>query len=62
MLPEDGLAATAFSADVPYREIANKDILATEMMLDIGSKAIDSYQRALKEARTVLWEWAYGRI
>ena len=60
MLPEDGLAATAFSADVPYREIANKDILATEMMLDIGPKAIDSYQQALKEVRTVLWNGPMG--
>ena len=60
MLPEDGLAATAFSADVPYREISNKDILATEMMLDIGPKAIDSYQQALKEVRTVLWNGPMG--
>ena len=60
MLPEDGLAATAFSADVPYREIPNKDILATEMMLDIGPKAIDSYQQALKEVRTVLWNGPMG--
>ena len=60
MLPEDGLAATAFSADVPYREILNKDILATEMMLDIGPKAIDSYQQALKEVRTVLWNGPMG--
>lgn len=60
MLPEDGLAATAFSADVAYREIPNKDILATEMMLDIGPKAIDSYQQALKEVRTVLWNGPMG--
>ena len=60
MLPEDGLAATAFNADVPYREIPNKDILATEMMLDIGPKAIDSYQQALKEVRTVLWNGPMG--
>ena len=60
MLPEDGLAATAFSADVPYREIPNQDILATEMMLDIGPKAIDSYQQALKEVRTVLWNGPMG--
>ena len=60
MLPEDGLAATAFSADVPSREILNKDILATEMMLDIGPKAIDSYQQALKEVRTVLWNGPMG--
>ena len=60
MLPEDGLAATAFSAHVPYREIPNKDILATEMMLNIGSKAIDSYQQALKEVRTVLWNGPMG--
>ena len=60
MLPEDGLAATAFSADVPYREILNKDILATEMMLDIGPKAIGSYQQTLKEVRTVLWNGPMG--
>ena len=60
MLPEDGLAATVFSADVPYREIPNKEILATEMMLDIGPKAIDSYQQALKEVRTVLWNGPMG--
>ena len=60
MLPEDGLAATAFSTDVPYREIPNRDILATEMMLDIGPKAIDSYQQALKEVRTVLWNGPMG--
>ena len=60
MLPEDGLAATAFNADVPYRAIPNKDILATEMMLDIGPKAIDTYQQALKEVRTVLWNGPMG--
>ena len=60
LLPEDGLAATAFNADVPYREIPNKDILATVMILDIGPKAIDSYQQALKEVRTVLWNGPMG--
>ena len=60
MLPEDGSAATTLSADVPYRKILNKDILATEMMLDIGPKAIDSYQQALKKVRTVLWNGPMG--
>ena len=60
MLPEDGLAATTLSAEVPHREILNKDILATEMMLDIGPKAIVSYQRALKAVRTVLWNGPMG--
>ena len=30
------------------------------MMLDIGPKAIDSYQQALKEVRTVLWNGPMG--
>ncbi len=60
MLPEDGSAATMLSADVPHRKILNKDILATEMILDIGPKAIDSYQQALKEVRTVLWNGPMG--
>tara|TARA_B100000963_G_scaffold127344_1_gene111168 strand:+ start:3302 stop:4477 length:1176 start_codon:yes stop_codon:yes gene_type:complete len=60
MLPEDGLAATTLSAYVPHRKILNKDILATEMMLDIGPKAINSYQQALKEVRTLLWNGPMG--
>ena len=60
MLPEDGLAATTLSANVPHRKILNKDILATEMILDIGPKAIDSYNQALKEVRTVLWNGPMG--
>ena len=60
MLPEDGLAATALNANVPHREILNKDISATEMMLDIGPKAIETYQQALKEVRTVLWNGPMG--
>ena len=59
-LPEDGVAATALSTEVTCREILNKEIFATEMMLDIGPKAIDSYQRALKEVRTVLWNGPMG--
>ena len=60
MLPEDGLAATALSLDVPHRKILNSDISASEMMLDIGPKAIDSYKQALEEVRTVLWNGPMG--
>ena len=59
-LPEDGLAATEFKAGATYRQIPNNDILATEMMLDIGLKAISQYQQALAGVRTVLWNGPMG--
>lgn len=60
ILPEDGLAATEFKARAPHRQIPNGDILATEMMLDIGPIAIGRYQQALAEVRTVLWNGPMG--
>ena len=59
-LPEDGLAAAEFKAGATYRQIPNNDILATEMMLDIGPKAISQYQQALAGVRTVLWNGPMG--
>lgn len=60
ILPEDGLAAVEFKTGAPHREIPNKDILATEMMLDIGPQAIERYKQALDGAHTVLWNGPMG--
>lgn len=60
ILPEDGLAAAEFKAGAPHRQIRYSDILATEMMLDIGPAAIKHYQQALVGVRTVLWNGPMG--
>ena len=60
ILPEDGLAAHEFKAGAPHRQIPNSEILATEMMLDIGPAAISHYQQALAGVRTVLWNGPMG--
>lgn len=60
LLPEDSVAADAFSNDARTLTAGNRSIPDGYMGLDIGPKAIEAFTSALKGARTILWNGPMG--
>jgi phosphoglycerate kinase len=60
LLPEDSVAADAFSNDAHTLTAGNLAIPDGYMGLDIGPKAIEAFTSALKGARTILWNGPMG--
>ncbi|XP_024373748.1 phosphoglycerate kinase, cytosolic isoform X2 [Physcomitrium patens] len=60
ILPVDVTAADKFSPEANTQVCSSSNIPAGWMGLDIGPKAIDQFQDALKGAKTVLWNGPMG--
>ena len=62
LLPTDHIVATEFSNDAPFKEVedAGEGITGDYMGLDIGSKTIEKYAQAVKDAKTVVWNGPMG--
>jgi len=60
LLPEDSIAADAFSADANILEADTNSIPDGYMGLDIGPKAREHYTTCLLESKTILWNGPMG--
>lgn len=60
LLPEDLVVAHQFSPDAAARVASLHDVEDDELALDIGPVTRATYQRALKDARTVIWNGPMG--
>lgn len=59
-LPYDVVVATAFKANAPHRTVNVHEIGADEMILDIGSAAVEAFADVLKICRTLVWNGPLG--
>ena len=59
-LPEDSIAADAFDAGANTQTVDSTNIPEGWMGLDIGPKAIASYDEALAASKTILWNGPMG--
>lgn len=60
VLPEDSIAADAFSNDANTQEVSNMDISEGWMGLDIGPKATQKITDVIAASRTILWNGPMG--
>lgn len=60
LLPLDNVIAKEFSNDAESKVINSDDIPDGWMGLDIGPKTIEIYSKAVKEAKTVVWNGPMG--
>jgi len=60
LLPEDHVTASEFSEKGKIKKTTDKNIPDGFMGMDIGPKSIDSYTKAIKDAKTVLWNGPMG--
>jgi phosphoglycerate kinase len=60
LIPEDSVVADAFSNDAQTQILASGEIPEGWMGLDIGPKALEAYQAALADAKTILWNGPMG--
>jgi phosphoglycerate kinase len=60
ILPVDVLAADKFAPDASVQTCSSSDIPDGWMGLDIGPDAINQFEAALKDAKTVLWNGPMG--
>ena len=59
LLPVDNVAADKFDANADTR-IVGDDIPEGWMGLDIGPKTVELYSKAIKDAKTVVWNGPMG--
>lgn len=59
-LPEDVVVAKSFSKDAEFRVASVNDVLADEMILDIGPHTASHYAQQLKKAGTIIWNGPVG--
>lgn len=59
-LPVDSVCGKAFSNDTEIETLANEDMKADFMGLDIGPLTIVNYIAAIKEAKTIVWNGPMG--
>merc|ERR1719311_392823 len=62
LLPTDVIAADKFAADAATQVVAADAIPEGWMGLDIGPDSVKSFQDALKECKTVVWNGPKGCI
>ena len=60
LLPIDTVIASEISNDVPFETVDIMDIPDDMIGVDIGEKSIQLFADALKEAKTVIWNFANG--
>lgn len=59
-LPSDVVVAKAFSTDSVFRITSTDNILADEMVLDVGPETSSHYAEQLKKAGTIIWNGPVG--
>ncbi len=59
-LPEDSVAADAFSNEANIKIKPSDDIDSGWMGLDIGPKAIEAYKKVISSSKTILWNGPMG--
>lgn len=60
MLPEDSVVASSFSNDADRKVVQSNDIEDGWMGLDVGPLALSSYEKAIAESKTILWNGPLG--
>jgi phosphoglycerate kinase len=60
LLPTDSIIADKFDANANTREVSNDNIPTGWMGLDIGTKAIEEFDRVILESKTILWNGPMG--
>jgi phosphoglycerate kinase len=60
LLPKDHVVAREFKADTEHRICCDADFPEEWMALDIGPETCSEYNRALREARMVIWNGPMG--
>ncbi len=59
-LPYDVVVATVFKANAPHRTVNVHEVGPDEMILDIGSAAVEALADVLKVCRTLVWNGPLG--
>ncbi len=59
-LPYDVVVATEFKANAPHRTVNVHEVGPDEMILDIGSAAVEALADVLKVCRTLVWNGPLG--
>lgn len=60
LLPSDVVCAKEFSNDTETKIVERDEIPSDMMGLDIGPKTVELYGKALKEAKTIVWNGPVG--
>ena len=60
ILPQDGLAAREFGANVAHRIADNNSLAADEMVLDIGPASAETMSAVIEKSATLLWNGPMG--
>src|SRR6266550_6771627 len=60
LLPSDVVIADHFAADANFKVVAQNEVPKGSRILDIGPKAIEAFQKALSNARTIVWNGTLG--
>src|SRR6266566_6036243 len=60
LLPSDVVIADHFAADANFKVVAQNEVPKGWRILDIGPKAIEAFQKALSNARTIVWNGTLG--
>ncbi len=60
VLPVDATVAEEFKANAPSKVVDVEHVGASDMILDIGPRAIDAVERLLKEVKTLVWNGPFG--
>ncbi|MDP6648101.1 MAG: phosphoglycerate kinase, partial [Candidatus Woesearchaeota archaeon] len=60
MLPADAVIADKFEKDAESKEVDFNEIPDGWMIMDIGSKTINTYKEKLKDAKTIVWAGPLG--
>ncbi len=60
LLPEDNVAADGFSNDANRKTVDSMNIPAGWEGLDIGPKSIKTFNAAIKDAKTIIWNGPMG--
>ncbi|MBW1650116.1 MAG: phosphoglycerate kinase [Deltaproteobacteria bacterium] len=58
--PQDCIAAQKISSDADFGKFDINDIPLDYMALDIGLKSFKTFQKALKDAKTIIWSGTFG--
>jgi phosphoglycerate kinase len=60
VFPQDVVIADAISADAEAEIVDVDGVGSDKMILDIGPKTIEAYQKLIEEARTIVWNGPLG--
>jgi phosphoglycerate kinase len=60
LLPSDVVTAKAFKAGAAHRTTGTDDIHADEMVLDVGPKSVQDFEKRLAASRTLVWNGPLG--